>query len=273
MPSMPSSPIRMTGADEFVRRIISRSGIGRSSIRRDLQRELQAHLEDAAEAARSAGNDDSSIPRIVCERFGDPDEIAAALERLHRLDRRSAAVSGALLLLGVSIVAVAALIMALQLMIAFRLGIRAADAFPRLRAEVIAFVSLPLGYVGVYLWEGVFQTRSLWKAVAANCALFVCLSALASVLGLSGPGAGLAFVGGAGVRFLQGTALRKLWWVATIGPPAIMCLLAGRLLSEGNPVPIWLALPVRWAGLTLACYFLTLLSRHHELRHRHCIQD
>ena len=261
----------MAAADELVRRILSRSGIRGASARRDLERELRAHLEDAAEAAcadGADGADEAGIPGIVARRFGDPDEIAAQFERLHRFDRRAARLGDAIVLLATSTMAVAALILAIQLLIAVRLGVAPADAFPRLRAELVAFVSLAFGYMGVYLGEGVFRSRRLWKALGASCALFTCMSAVASALGWSAPLAAFAFVGGAAVRILQRTALRKFWWVATLGPPTLTWLLAGNLMGGANPAPVWLALPVRWAGLTLACYSLTLLSRNHEVRHR-----
>src|SRR5262245_44621672 len=139
---MQSWRIDMASGDELIRGIVSRSGLWRSRAKRELERELRAHLEDASDAARSAGHDEADILPIVCERFGNPDEIIAGFERLHRFERRSFQMADAIALMGISVLTVAALILTLQLTIAFRLGISPSHAFPRLRGELVAFVSL-----------------------------------------------------------------------------------------------------------------------------------
>jgi hypothetical protein len=74
---MPSyQALDMQTREEFIRRIVSRSGIMTSKGRRELERELNAHLEDAIAEARSEGCDETTILQTIWARFGDPDEIA-----------------------------------------------------------------------------------------------------------------------------------------------------------------------------------------------------
>jgi len=259
----------MAGRDEFVRRIVSRSGVSSPRAQRELQRELDAHLEDASEEVRLQGRDEASILRAVCERFGDPAEIAREFELAYRFERRTTATADALILFGSSVGTVAALILTLQLAIASRFGISPPEAFPRLRGELVAFVSLALGYVGIYLGERLFHQRRLLKAFGINCALFTFLFALCySVLHLSTLAPAVPFFAGVAVRMLQRTVLRPFWCLATMAPTVVNCLSGGPLLITGHSIPLWAAILVRWLGLTMACYLLTLLSRNHEVRTR-----
>jgi hypothetical protein len=138
----------MDACDDFIRRIVSRSGILTSGTRRDLERELHAHLEDALEEARSGGCDETGILRIVCDRFRDPDEIAQEFAVAHRLERRVISLAYSVALMGISVLTVAGLILALQLAVAIFLGTSPSNAFPHLREEIIGFGSLALGYIG-----------------------------------------------------------------------------------------------------------------------------
>jgi len=257
-----------TGA-EFIRRIVTQSGVLRAKARRDLQRELQTHLEDATEEARAEGYEEGGILPGVCDRFGNPDEIAREFERTYRFERRAIFMADAVGLLSISTLAVAALILTFQLVVALWLGMSPSNAFPRLRGELVAFVSLAVGYMGMYLEERLFQTHRLLKAFAMNSVLYACLFAAASAaLSLRTPAPVLAFVSGVAVRLLQRTVFRSFWYLGAIVPTAAACLSAGRLLSTGNEIPLWAAVLVRWVGLTVACYSLTILSRNHEARRR-----
>src|SRR5256885_11677239 len=100
---MPSSRgVDMGAGSGFIRRIVSRAGIMTPAARRDMEEELDAHLEDAWEEARAQGQDEADIRRLICERFGDPDEIARELRMARRLERRALAAAFALALLGIS---------------------------------------------------------------------------------------------------------------------------------------------------------------------------
>lgn len=125
----------MRTSEEFIRRIASRSGILTSNERQDLERELRAHLEDAAEEARSRGCDEATIFETVYARFGDPNEIARKLAAVYRFRRRAIILASAFALLAVSLLTVGRLIPALQPLIATCCGVSASDAFPHLPEE------------------------------------------------------------------------------------------------------------------------------------------
>ncbi len=254
----------MSACDDFIRRIVSRSGIVTSRARRDLERELHTHLEDAMEAARLQGCDAASVPRIVCDRFGDPDEIALQFAVAHQFERRAASIAHSLALMGIAVLMVAGLILALQLLVAICSGTPVSNAFPHLREESIGFASLALGYMGLYLEERLFKERRLIKALVLNSALFTLLFTLASLgLHLATLAPVLAFISGVAVRTLQQSVIRPVWFLGTAIPMAAAFLSTGPLTSASGRFPVWAMALVRCTGLTLACYALTLLARRH----------
>ena len=259
----------MDACDDLIRRIVSQSGIMTPRGRRDLQRELRAHLEDAIEEARSQGYDEANIPRIICDRFGDPDEIAHEFALAHRVERRAISMVYSVAWLGLSMLTVAGLILALQLAVAVCSGMSPSNAFSHLREEMISFGSLALGYMGLYLEERLFQNRRFIKAFAVNSALFTFLFTLTFfAMHLTALTPVLAFVSGVAVRALQQTVIRRAWFLGTAIPMAMACLIAGPLVDAHSRFPLWAAALVKWTGLTAACYVLTLLSRNHHARHK-----
>jgi hypothetical protein len=256
----------MAGPDDLVRYILAAARIPRRRARRDLERELEAHFADAARAARLEGYDEAAIPQILRERFGDPEELARDLESAYRFERRAWWLADSIGLVTLGAVGVALLILTIQLLLALRLGIAPSHAFPYLGGEASAFLSLALGYVGTYLAERLSEGRLL-SAVVKNTALFACLFFLFYIVFPVAPlAAALAYLAGVAVRALQKTALRSLWYLGTVPTTIAACLLTGHLASGWNDVPLWKAISVRWAGITTACYLLTLLARHHEAR-------
>jgi hypothetical protein len=255
----------MATVDEFVCRVISQVGRLRSSTRNDLERELRAHLEDAMEQARA--EDKNDLPRVACRRFGDPEEIGRELEHVHRFERRAVLAADASLLLGVSVVAVAAVVCAFQLSIATWIGISPSHAFPRLRGQLVGFVSLALGYMSLYWEERILKRFRPAPAVLLNLIAFASLFTLASpLLHLRSVAAATPFIAGALVRLLQRTSVRGIWCLGTLLPTIAAALIGGRLLSTGGETPLWIAVLIRWIGQTGACYLLTLLARSHERR-------
>jgi len=247
----------MAPLDEFVRRVVARARIPRSSARADLERELQVHFEDAAEAHGVA----------ACEHFGNPEEIARDLDAVYRADRRAIAIRDAILLISAGILIVAANNMTLQLGIAVLIGIHPANAFPHLRCELVAFVSLALGYMSLYLEERLIPELRILPAFAINLAGFALVFAFtAPWLRIVTAVPALPFLAGAAVRLFQRTSLRRVWFLGTLLPVVAACVSARHLLNTGDETPLWATVLVRWAVLTIACYLLTLLARQHEAR-------
>jgi hypothetical protein len=160
---------------------------------------------------------------------------------------------------------VAGLILGLQLLIAICSGIAPSHAFPHLRDEIISFASLALGYTGLYLEERLFQKRRLVKAFAMNVALFASLFTITFlILHLATLAPVLAFLSGVAVRVIQQTAIRPAWFLGTAIPIIVTGLLAGPTGNGNSHFSLGAPALIRWTGLTVACYFLTLLSRKHR---------
>src|SRR5260221_9800209 len=169
----------MRARDDFVQRIVSRSGIMTPAMRRSLERELRDHLDDAIEEARDQGCAEASLLRTACERFGDPEDIARELAAARWIERSALSVAYSFALMALSLITVAGLILTIQLLVAIGSGVGASRAFPHLPEEFLGFVSLALGYTGLYLAEFLFHKQRLIKACATNCALFAVLFAFA----------------------------------------------------------------------------------------------
>jgi hypothetical protein len=257
----------MASVDELVGRVVSRARILRSSTRDDLERELRAHFEDAMEEASTTVGQTGDLPDTICCRFGSPEQIGGDLERVHRSESRLILTADALLLIGVSVVAVATVVLSFQLWIAMFVGIAPSHAFPRLRGQIVGFISLALGYMSLYLEERILKRFHLGAAFILNLCGFAALFAVASpVLHLRTIASGIPFTAGALVRLLQRTSLRPVWYVGTVLPTVAAAMNGGRLLSTGGETPTWVAVLLRCIGQTAACYLLTLLSQSHERR-------
>jgi hypothetical protein len=250
---------------ELVRRIVSQAGIPSARARRDLERELKAHLEDAAEAAGTEGGGDPLS--AICDQFGDPNEIALQFQRLHRVDRIASFALNTFLLLIISVVAAAMLIGIFQVVVALSFGL---DPAPRrLAQQVASIVALVLGYMGTHLGYGVFRERRTLKVLTLDGLFCVVVTAGCLFLPHLEPTTPLLTLTiGAGVRMLQATGMRRFWVLAAVVPLIAVCLISRRAVRAGNEMPLWVAAIIRCAGLTAACHALTWLSRTHQAHRR-----
>lgn len=78
----------MRARDELIDRIVSCSQIPSARRRRETERELRAHMEDFADAAREAGHQEDVIETLVMTHFGDPREVAGDFAWVYRNERR-----------------------------------------------------------------------------------------------------------------------------------------------------------------------------------------
>ena len=249
--------------EQIIERVIASAKLGRSSLRSDVEKELRAHFEDAREHGGhpAAGEDPSQAD---CFGFGDPDEIGRELAFVHRFERRAILAADSVLLLVVSTLTAASFVMLFQTALAAWAGIPPAHAFPWLRGQAIAFVSLSFGYIGLYLGER-FGNLGLGRALVLNLAIFPCIFALATpLLHLRSIAPALPFAAGASVRLLERTPLRSYWYLGTILPTVAAWMLVPHLFAAGAHAPAWMALGFRWVGQTAACYLLSLVSRSHR---------
>src|SRR5215831_15285884 len=66
----------MTTAEWLIDEIMAASRIPSEGRRREVLRELRAHVEDFVSAGRQSGRCEEDIERLLLERFGDPRQIA-----------------------------------------------------------------------------------------------------------------------------------------------------------------------------------------------------
>jgi hypothetical protein len=214
-----------------LRKVISKSGIISGARRRKLAAELYSHMEDLAHEARASGQDESAIQEIVYQRVGKPGEIARAFAETYRTERITACALIFAALMGTSLAAVGAVISTLQLFIAIWSGTALSSAFRGVRWELVGFLALTWGYVGIYVGERLFRKYRLFSAVAVNVFLFA-MAALCLHYMVPGHGAApaVAFVCAGMVRILQRPNIRFIWCAGTAIPLLFAWLLVGPLI-------------------------------------------
>jgi len=77
----------MTTADRLIAEIMAAARIPSPTRRREVERELRAHIEDFTIAARQSGRSEDEIERLLVERFGDPQQIARQFAWVYRRER------------------------------------------------------------------------------------------------------------------------------------------------------------------------------------------
>jgi len=74
----------MTTAERLIDEIMAASRIPSERRRREVLRELRAHVEDFVSAGRLSGRSEEDIERLLLERFGDPGQIAQQFAWVYR---------------------------------------------------------------------------------------------------------------------------------------------------------------------------------------------
>jgi hypothetical protein len=87
----------MTTADRLIDDIMAAARIPSETRRRELSRELRAHMEDFVIAGRQSGRDEEDIERLLLERFGDPRQIARQFAWVYRRERAALHLGGFLI--------------------------------------------------------------------------------------------------------------------------------------------------------------------------------
>ena len=77
----------MTTAERLIAEILAASRIPLERRRREVLRELRAHIEDFVSAGRQSGRREEEIERLLLERFGDPRQIARQFASVYRRER------------------------------------------------------------------------------------------------------------------------------------------------------------------------------------------
>ncbi len=249
----------MTEHDDIVPRVISLCRVPSARRRREIEKELHAHVEDIAEEARSQGYDELSVRRIVEARFGKPHEVAAAFASVYAPERVARWVVGLATLVIASLVAVGLVIGSVQSIAAICTATSIASSFRYIHWELLGFGAVALGYCSLYLGERLFPA-SLAKAVLPSAALIFCVGGFVSWVT---PGHAalplVAFTCAALGRLLQSVDIPLVWLAGTAGPLLIEWTFFGPLMSGHGQFP-WLM----WLGLTVSCKVLQELVQLFE---------
>jgi hypothetical protein len=260
----------MTAQDILVRDIVNASGIVGRRARREVERELQSHVEEIVEDARAAGHSDQEIERIVRTRFGNPEEIAGGFARVYRPERTLVRIAEFTLLAAVSLTIILAFAYAVEVFLALGMGRPAAGVVSsaHLRTEVGFFAGLALGYLSLFFSSRIFTKYSLLKSILLSAAVFV-----AVCVGLQywAPPQGIVLILGFAsaliVRIVELLCSRSITRLAGVAAAlSLVAMLAPSCLKPTNHPGILIAVAVLCLGISISCQFMITLARLFERR-------
>jgi hypothetical protein len=162
----------------MIDRIVGAGHIPAGKRRREIQRELRAHIEDSVAAAREAGREGHEIEQLALANFGDPGQIAQGFAWVYRHERRRLrAFTYALstVLLASSLLAA---ILATQAGLALGFGtpIMKTLASRHTVIEALDIVASVAAYLGLTSLESLFESHRFQKAadlLTAIVAIFI----------------------------------------------------------------------------------------------------
>jgi hypothetical protein len=168
----------MTGTERLIDEIMAASQIPSRKCRRDVLRELRAHVEDFVSVGGESGCAEEDIERLLLERFGDPQQIARQFAWVYRRER-AALHLGAFLISTVVVslvISAAAIPMHAGMMIGF--GAPSKVAFGSWHTAIVALdiLASSAAYMGL-LCLGRFFRRPLAVLAVIAAALFAAFAA------------------------------------------------------------------------------------------------
>ncbi len=248
----------MTYFDHIVARVMLQARLPGNRRRREVERELRAHLDDLAEEMRSQGYDDEAAARIARMRFGEPREIAAAFASVYGPERWARRILQSTLLFAASSIAVALVVGTVQSLAAMCMAAPVLSILRDIHQESFGFGAITAGYCSLYAGERLFP-GSLARAALPCVTLGLCLAALFAWLVPQQAALPLvAFACAASARLLQRLEIPFLWFAGTALPLLIAWVMIGRLIPC-REFP-WLV----WPGLTISCKALREIVRLFE---------
>jgi hypothetical protein len=245
---------------DLIQRVVARARLPGERRRREIVRELTAHLEDSAEAIRADGHDDRAIERMVELRFGDGDALGEAFAVVYARERRVRDAVSVLALLVAALLGATLVIGGIQSLVAIWAAQPLRAVFTEPAPELIGIAAVALGYCTPYLAtrQGVrpaAQTLGVMTAVAIWTGAY-CLAAppVHAAMPI------VAFACAAAARILQRVDVPLLWLVGTAAPLLIVWYMFGPLIETGLPgarVFPWTV----WCGISGACLLLRPIVR------------
>jgi hypothetical protein len=163
----------MTAAERLIGEIMAASRIPFARRRRELLRELRAHVEDFASAARQSGRGEADIDRLLIERFGDPLQIARQFAWVYRRERAALHLGAFLISTLLVSIAISAAAIAMQAGMAFSIGAPVLRIFGSRHTaiEALDILATATAYIGLISLRRFFShPLPVLAAVAAGLA-------------------------------------------------------------------------------------------------------
>jgi hypothetical protein len=198
---MPSwGAIEMTAADRLIEEIMAASRIPTGRRRREVLRELRAHVEDFMIVRLQDGHTESDVERLLLEQFGDQLQIACQFASVYRRERIALHLAGFLIATALVSGIVSGVAIALQAGLAFGFGNPVMSLFASRHTliEAINILSTTSVYLGLIVLERFFQ-----RPLAVLAAFAVALLAVFHLIGLPLPFVLFGFANGVSLRMVQ----------------------------------------------------------------------
>jgi hypothetical protein len=169
--------------------IVNSAQIPSESRRREVLRELQAHIEDFVLCARGAGHTEEEAERLALAHFGDPRQIALQFGWVYRKQRAMLRVSAFFLSSTAVAAAIAAIVMSLQAALAIGLGVPLVHLFSARHTMIEAgdILASAIAYLGLLSLEKSYDRLHFTRAAAALSAIFALLIVLFRIAGAPWP--------------------------------------------------------------------------------------
>jgi hypothetical protein len=201
----------MTAAERLIEEIMAASRIPFARRRREVLRELRAHVEDFVSAGRHSGRAEADIERLLVERFGDPRQIARQFAWVYRRERAALHLGAFLISTILVSLTISAAAIALQAGMTFGFGAPMLRVFGSRHTaiEALDILATAAAYVGLISLGRFFgRPLAVLAAVAAGLVVVFAVAGLPPQFVLFG------FANGVLLRRIQ-TAVR--WPVARLG--------------------------------------------------------
>jgi HAAS len=201
----------MTAADRLIDELMAAARIPFARRRREVLRELRAHMEDFVSAGRRSGLAEADIERLLAERFGDPRQIARQFAWVYRRERAALHLGAFLISTVLVSLTISAAAIAMQAGMAFGFGSPMVRVFGSRHTaiEALDILATAAAYVGLFsLGESFGRPLAVLAAVTSGLLVVFAAAGLPSHFVLFG------FANGALLRLIQ-TVVR--WPVARLG--------------------------------------------------------
>jgi hypothetical protein len=233
----------------LIDRIVRSSRIPSESRRREVSRELHAHVEDFVLCARRAGHTEEEAERLAFANFGDPRQIALQFGWVYRKQRAALRIVIFLISTFTVAVAIAAIVMSLQAGAAISSGVPLLRVFSARHTiiEAADILATAAAYLGLLSLQKVLAGRAFARAAAALSAIFAVLMALFRFVGAPWRVLLFGLIAGLFLRTVQ-----TLWKSEAARTVVVLAsfVLFGALAFRAINVASWLAAGTGYLAMT-----------------------